>query len=461
MTNFFSILALIVTVIANSQSFKMLSIDEQFEDVEFIKTELEKLHPGIYTYQSEAEFEDGFELLKANLQENKNIFQFYNRLVPVINKIGCGHTTSKIPPKDLKRIQRNKHYLPIEVKIIENRIYISKVLTQNKDLVLGSEILSLDGVTATEYIKTNLNRYPSDGRIVSRKYQSLEKHFSLDYSKFNDTSEHFNVEVDYLGERKTILVAGIDYKDFTSKISQSRLEAMEFEIIDSLSTGIMTIRDSKSEKLFNNFLKNSFAQIRINKINNLIVDVRYDGFNRDSDGAELFSYLITQPFQYYDALEVTKNYDVPKAIRWLAKYPIEEDSLGNYYWKTHPQLEEQSPKSKAFLGNVFVLTDGFTFSATSEFSSKIKSSKRGLIVGRETGGSYYGNNSGGMLRKVLPNSGIIVYVPPIHYTMSVQDLGNYERGVLPDIHVASTISAIMLNQDLIKKTALDAIQAEK
>ncbi len=460
MIKLFSILSLIIAVTVNGQSLKTLSIEEQLEDIEFIKTELQKLHPGIYTYQSKQEFEDGFQSLKVNLQEDQTVFEFYNNIVPVINQIGCGHTTSKIPSKELKRIQRTRKYLPIEIKIIKNKIYISKVLIDIKDLAPGLEILSINGVAASEYLKSSLNRYPSDGRILTRKYQTMEKYFSVDYSNFHYTSENFKIEVENKGESEVLTIVGIDYKDFKSKTSQPKLNEMEFKIIDSIATAIITIRDSKSKKVFDNFLENSFSQIRINNIRNLIVDVRYDSFNRDSDGAELFSYLTTEPFRYYDKLEVTKNYDVPKAMRWLARYPIEKDSSGKYYWKIHPQLEMQFPKSKSFSGKVFILTDGFTFSATSEFSSKIKSTKRGLILGLETGGSYYGNNSGGMLRKALPNSRIIVYVPPIHYIMAVNDLGNYSRGVIPDILVNNKINTFIWNQDLIKETALNLIKTE-
>jgi len=460
MTKLFSILALFIVVLANSQSLKTLSIEEQLADIEFIKTELQKLHPGIYTYQSELEFETGFESLKVNIKTNQTIFEFYNSVVPVINQIGCGHTTSKVPPKELKKIQKSRKFLPIKIKIIDNKIYITKVLFDNKDLFPGLEIQSVDGVSASEFIKSNLKNYPSDGRILSRKYQSMEKNFSLDYSQFHYTTDCFNIEVGNKGVSKTLKINGINYKDFLSKTSQPKLDELEFTIIDSISTAIITIRDSKSKKVFDDFLENSFYQIQMNEISNLIIDVRYDSFNRDSDGAELFSYLTTEPFQYYDKLEVTENYDVPKGMRWFTHYPIEQDSTGKYYRKTHSQLEIQSPKPKDFSGKVFVLTNGFTFSATSEFSSKIKSTKRGQIIGLETGGSYYGNNSGGMLRKILPNSGIIVYIPPIHYIMAVKDLGNYSRGVIPDITVPENINNIILKQDLIKDTALNLIQTE-
>ncbi|MEE4260642.1 MAG: S41 family peptidase [Bacteroidales bacterium] len=460
MTRLFTIVFIIFHVIVHGQSLKPLSIAEQIEDITFIKNELQEFHPGIYTYQTEFEFEAHFDSLIANLKPNQTVFQFYNRLIPVINQIGCGHTTAKLPTKELKRIQKNRKFIPIEIKIINNKFFITNVFVENNFLVPGVEILSIDGSTANDYINSNLNRYPSDGRILSRKYQTMEKNFSFDYNLFHYTSDDCIVEVMHKGERIRICLPGITFDDFIAKSKQTNSVDLELQIIDSLSLAIITVRNSSLKKIFNSFLENSFEKILSKKINNLVIDVRFDSFNRDSDGAELYAYLTIEPFNYYSTLEVTENYDVPKALRWITHYPIGEDSTGKFYWKVHPQLELQIPKSNPFLGNVYVLTDGFTFSATSEFSSIVKSNKRGLIVGVETGGGYYGNNSGGMLRKILPNSGIKIYIPPIKYHMAVKDLGNYTRGVIPDTLVTENIHDIVLQNDVVLKAALEIIYTD-
>lgn len=460
MTKLFSIVFLIFHVIVHGQSLKSLSIEEQIEDVTFIKNELQEFHPGIYSFQTKLQFEANFDSLIANLKPNQTVFQFYNTLIPVINQIGCGHTTAKLPSKELKQIQKNRRFIPIEIKILNDKIIISKVFVENKFLVPGLEILSIDGITANDYINSNLNRYPSDGRILSRKYQTMEKNFSVDHSRFHYTSDEFIIKVKHKGEIIKVTLPGITFDDYINKSKQTNSADLELQIIDSLSIAIITVRNSSSKNVFNSFLENSFEEILSKQINNLIVDVRFDSFNRDSDGAELYANLSSEPFSYYSALEVTENYDVPKALRWLTHYPIEEDSTGKFYWKVHPQLELQIPKSNPFLGNVYVLTDGFTFSATSEFSSIVKSNKRGLIIGIETGGGYYGNNSGGMLRKILPNSNIKIYIPPIKYQMAVKDLGNYSRGVIPDTLVTENIHDVVLENDVILKAALEIISTD-
>ena len=442
------------------QTLKKLSIEEQLEDIKFIKSELEKFHPGIYTYQSKVEFDGVFNELIKNLNKELSVIDFYNLVIPVVNSVGCGHTTSYIPSSVMKRALKSKTFLPIEVKISEERMYVSHVLNNNVHVHPGSEILSIDGIAISEIIQSNVNRYPSDGRILSRKYQSLAKYFARDYAIFNQSKASYQLEMNDLEGKRTFSVEGIGYEEFVERSQKPKGKDLEFSIIDSLSTAILVIRNSKSKKAFGQFLDDSFAKINSGGIKNLIVDVRDDSFNRDSDGAVLYSYLTNDPFRYYDKLEVSPHYDVPKAIRWFAHYPIEKDSIGKHYWTIHPQLEIQKPNPTSFEGKLYVLTDGFTFSAASEFSSIVRSNKRGLIIGNETGGSYYGNNSGGMLSRKLPNSRIKVYIPPMHYYMAVEDFGFYSSGVIPDVHVSPNAQDISLNTDIILHSTLNLIWKE-
>lgn len=457
MKKLFTLLCILCSLYSNGQGMKTLSISEQVEDIEYIQKKFEELHPRLYTFQTEQEFAEAVDSLKLTLKEDQTVFQFYNSLVPVLNQIGCGHTTVKIPKKDLKKFQKNCSLFPLEIEICEDRIFISDILPDQHSIEPETEILSINGTKSPDYIQHNLNRYPSDGRIESRKYQFLEKNFAIDYAKFYPKTGEYVLEINKNGEVRKLTLQGISYDSYLASFRQEKAINLEFLIIDTLSTAIITIRNSSSKKQFSTFLASCFSQIRNSEIKNLIIDLRYDSFNRDSDGAELYSYLNEAPFRYYRSLETTENYKVPKSIRWITHYPIEQDSSGKYYWMIHPQLELQKPVEQAFEGRVFVLTDGFTFSATSEFSSVVQSNERGWIVGQETGGGYYGNNSGGMMRLTLPNSKLIVVLPPLKYTMAVKDIGKYDRGVIPDVPVNKCIHDITSDEDQILNASLEFI----
>jgi hypothetical protein len=79
----------------------------------------------------------------------------------------------------------------------------------------------------------------------------------------------------------------------------------------------------------------------------------------------------------------------------------------------------QSPLEPTFEGDVYVLTNGRSFSATGEFTSVAHYHGVARFAGEEGGAGYYGNTSGFVPTLTLPNTGIRVGIPMVRYTMVV------------------------------------------
>ena len=154
--------------------------------------------------------------------------------------------------------------------------------------------------------------------------------------------------------------------------------------------------------------------------------MRENGGGRDVYGSLLYSYLTDKPFPYYRSLALkTKILSV-------------ED---------HPNLKIQKPSDNNFKGNVFVLTTGMSFSTTSEFCAIAKSNNRAVFIGEETGGGYYGNNSGDFEDVVLPNTKIVVTIPTKKYIMDVKAVVLKDRGIIPDFEIQPEIGDIINKRD--------------
>ena len=82
-------------------------------------------------------------------------------------------------------------------------------------------------------------------------------------------------------------------------------------------------------------------------------------------------------------------------------------------------------------------------------------------MGRETGGAYYGNNSGFFVVAVLPHTGIEIATPQWAYYMAVSGYPHPDRGVLPDYEVVPTIDDILRQGDAELDFTLDLIQKKK
>jgi C-terminal processing protease CtpA/Prc len=109
----------------------------------------------------------------------------------------------------------------------------------------------------------------------------------------------------------------------------------------------------------------------------------------------------------------------------------------------HPGVAEQPPGKHPFLGKVFVLIDGGSFSTTADFCAVTHHLKRASFIGEETGGGYYGNNSGMQTILTLPNSKARVRVPMYEYWNAVPGYDGKRRGTRPD-HLVETKAANLL-----------------
>jgi C-terminal processing protease CtpA/Prc len=106
----------------------------------------------------------------------------------------------------------------------------------------------------------------------------------------------------------------------------------------------------------------------------------------------------------------------------------------------------QEGRPDRFGGKVYLLIDGGSGSSTSEFAAVAHYNGRATAIGEETGGTYYGNNSGTMPTLTLPNSGVMVVVPLFQFVMAVSGVPN-DRGIMPDHPVTPTVADFVSGVD--------------
>jgi C-terminal processing protease CtpA/Prc len=169
-------------------------------------------------------------------------------------------------------------------------------------------------------------------------------------------------------------------------------------------------------------------------------------------GAMLVSYLTDKPFRYFDHINLkTIEISFKQYSDWRddregrIRDGVSPNPAGGYFItaKRHEGVAEQQPGKHPFLGKVFVLIDGGTFSTAADFCAVTHHLKRATFIGEETGGGYYGNNSGMQTMVTLPNSKARVRVPMFEYWNAVPGYDGKRRGTRPD-HTVETKMADLL-----------------
>ncbi|QMU28633.1 S41 family peptidase [Adhaeribacter radiodurans] len=448
-------------------------------DLKVMRTILEESHPGFYRYTPKARFDVLFDSIHQTLNRPMTQQEFYVAATPLIVALKDGHV--KYMPHERPHWQYYYNLdklFPLDLYFPGKEAYLVRNNAGSDNIPLGSEIIAINGEPIKNLIDKLLPTvYFADGNSQAVKYLSLTKFFPFYYGTYVGGSGTYEITYREKNnpEVKTVSIPAIDLATI-QKLEKEDQPAprlpMRLQYKEN-STAILTIDNFnvyKDQMDVKKFYRDTFWQLNAKNIQNLIIDVRGNEGGIDKWGALLYSYLSDKPFRYYDEIRVAqkKKFSFTEHIAWVPKmfpvyrrFLIRKSKDGMYTFPFKKLLKTQKPQSHPFKGDVYILTDGYSFSVTSEFAAIAHSNNRATFIGRETGGGYYGNTSGFFVVAVLPNTKIELATPQWGYYMAVEDYPYPDRGILPDHEVIPTIEDILQKHDADLELTLDLIRKKK
>lgn len=459
---------------------KKYTVEELQSDLAILKDALVKIHPGLFWYQTEKEFEDNYAKLKNSINHPMTEMEFYGLVNPFIGNIKCGHTDIEMSEAFFNFFETKATFFPFRIRIIDSKIYVKKNYANDSTIAVNSEITSINGISTDSLIRAFQPTQWADGDAKS--YQRMVRYFQISLLRFfNYPGKYVLTITEPNGKSRRVECEALDYEAALKHASKRypsdpnvKHEPFKFRFIDSLNTGLMRI-DGFEGKGYEKFLANSFKILKNNGVKNLIIDLRGNSGGEDSYGRYLYSYIALKEYNYYSHLEVTID-DPEDTIFQYGKIPVGDISLKSLHGfkiretekgkydlknKVSENLSEKpfKPHKNHFTGNVFVLIDDGSCSGTAEFSAVTHYNKRAKFIGRETGGGYCGNSSGGFFLFTLPKTGVGISIPLIKYYMAVE--GPCGGGIKPDYPLKEDINDYILNRDSDLLFTLDLINNSK
>jgi len=448
------------------------------EDFKILRDALEEGHAGLYRYTPRERFDEHFDAVANKLDRELTETEFLKMLLPLVAGINDGHTGIIPSEAGYAYFENQATLFPFNLRFVDRKAYLFRNYSENRDVEMGSELVTINGNPVSDVIAKMLPLLSSDAHIETSKFRQMEStaYFGRLFNLLYGAAESYTLRITPPGEERLteIEVRGIKAKDtnaiFQERYSEAAKDEPPIELNYRGDIAILTIRTftafdfGRAKISYKDFMKKAFGELKEKQIGNLIIDLRNNGGGSDEYGKILFAYLTAEPFRYYAALETKKNEYAffkytnisPKRHR-LPEKRFRKNERGWYDQLGHPNLGTQNPIEPTFEGKVYILINGRSFSATGESTSLIHFHKKAVFIGEECGAGYYGNTSGMMPMVTLPYTQIRIVIPLVRYTMAVSGYPG-DRGIIPEYQVSPTIEDLLQDRDTVMEFAVDLIR---
>jgi hypothetical protein len=326
------------------------SIKELQADFKQFRQFLEESHPQLYRFTSKKAFDSLFEAHYKMIEHPMTTQEFYRILIPLVARVGCGHTSLWTP--DGYWDKAPQRMFPLGIHAREGQLFVIHSYNQESQVAYGSQIISVNGQDARNLVDEMLGNIWSDGFIMTKRYRRLNNIFPYLYALNYGYPVGFEIVVQEEGRERKIMINPMSRMVITTywdSLVSSRIipeEDLIMELKDEL-TALLTIRSFAyydDNKGFNRFIDSSFQVIHDHEIQHLVIDLRGNDGGDPFCSTHLLAYLQKKPGIYF------------------------RQPYGKYAGlnKPLPMAENR------FTGMQYYLSDGMCFSTTGHLASLLK-----------------------------------------------------------------------------------------
>lgn len=440
----------------------VFSKEQVKNDIDFLEVNLLKSHPNLYVYSSKQEIERSFHHLKESIADSVSKHEAYRLISSVSSIVKDGHFVIEPDELTVKDFYSKAQLLPLDIYWINNDAYIIKNYT-NENIEIGSKLISINGIRIETIQETILAGALRDGNNTTYPNWIINNFNRAYYWFYFGNSETYEIEISTgseLIEKKKI--KGLTYTELRNsrKIKYPEYykllkeeKGIEFKIDSITKSALLSIKSFENSILkktyhqnFKKSIKSAFKSIEQHRIKDLIIDLRGNQGGEVRNGIFLLKYLLKEPFQAVQSFTIVDKtkFDSDSSRNKVVR------GIGNKYLK---------PFKNNYKGNLYLLINGGSFSCSGIFSWVIKKTKRGILIGNETGGSAYTLVGAPNINIVLPNTKIQITIPLLQYNLRNNE-EETKTGVIPDVVINPPIYDIINGVDSEYNYVLELIKKQ-
>lgn len=470
------------------QSSQKLSSSSLLADFNLMKEMLMDYHPGLYRYQDSTSVNNLFKSLELELSNgDKSLKDVYLLFSKFTSSLKCGHTycnfynqNNTIKDSLFKRDDK----VPFSFYLYDKRMFVDKNLSNNSELVEGSEVLEINKVSVTSIIDSLIQYVKGDGNNNLKRVNDLNTSGIGTFETFDifQPLVYPPIKNQYELKFRNSINSSISTITINSISRTERFERIEkkygkqastydelwtYKIIEN-NIGYLQIGTFVTNKLtidWKEFINKAFEEFKNKNINNIIIDIRGNEGGDDDVNKYLAKKLAKKDIKspsYIELLRYEKVKDIHRQYiyTWDKSFydrtgKLKKLNNGFYTWRQERKSLNINKKTNAYSGNTYLLVDAANSSATFYLAQLLKYNEIATIIGTETGGNLKGTNGGQLFFLRLPNSKIEIDIPLIGYYPTTKQ---EDAGLKPDIVVKITDTDMLKNRDVVLEKTLNIIK---
>lgn len=427
-----------------------------------------KIHPQLNEYTTEEDLNALILETKKEIENPLTPLEFYKKLSVIVANIQDANTRLYAG----KNIYTDNSFYPILFKPVGESLFAD---IEDQHVPVGSQLVSINGVSAENIISSIKKYIASDGFNETRKLRKIEAFFSLYYYyEYGSSKTYTSTYLTPEGNEINVTLEGCDF-DVLTNLNSIR-HSYTYKTKDKTTLPYLSYTDNPEviQLTVNSFgiepvqfkkeLAHLFKIMGNEGFKHLIVDIRNNEGGYRDNAIELLTYLTKNNFSQIKSRSIkTANYPMQQHI--ISTFSDEDFNAiyaNGLVSRKDSKAHLMKPKDNAFTGNIYVLISGLNIGNASLFAMNAKNEDNIFLVGEETGGNYYFHMGGKTVYYQLPHSKIKMVIPTERLVHDIAFGNNPEaQGVTPHYAVDINLNDLIDGKDSQFNYILESLISDK
>jgi hypothetical protein len=376
--------------------------------------------------------------------------QAWLAIAPVLGALNDGHVSLGFPDP----LNDAPRRFPLRFALSDTND-ITVIGDRTNTIAIGSRLVSVNGVGATAFRDTTLAAFGGQTQLLHRTRVSTAGAWAA-IALFGDMPFY---HVAWSAPDGTQHEDDLQATPPTRSAATSAPQPYTYRMLENGSFGYIDYRACEDPERFKTFLADTFQTIKVNPIRALIIDIRRNGGGDSDLNDQLWQYVATRPFKQFGAI-IEKSCTRLKGEYGPVKYKMiygdeawnaPDGKIIEYGNSPDANLIHPGPLPLRYHGPVYLLISAQTFSSAMSCALAAKDYGLATIVGEETGEPV--NSTGEVYAYATPGIGLRAYLTTKVF-LAPKPHPN-DRGVVPDIAVATTPADIAAGRDPVLERVLN------